>query len=300
MTSPSPEAIRLAHLLRRAGFGARPAEWRAYSSMGLARATETLLHPERTPDHLGALLDEIGGDYVDFSDMGSVRQWWLYRMAHTRRPLEEKMILFWHGHFATANFKVDSARRMWNQNELFRRYGLGSFRTLLQRVARDPAMLVWLDGHHNHVGKPNENFAREALELFTLGANGGYSETDVKEAARAFTGWRGADTPSGFVYDPTAHDDGEKTVLGQTGNWHADDVLDILAHHPSTAHFLTTKLFRFFVGDNPTNADIKRGVDAYFASGFEIRAVVQALFDSPSFYAESNRFAKIKSPTSPS
>ena len=157
------------------------------------------------------------------------------------------MTLFWHNHFATAVYKVDNANRMWAQNETFRRYGLGSFRTLLQQVARDPAMLVWLDGRDNHNGQPNENFAREVMELFTLGVGGGYSEKDVREAARAFTGWRGEGAaPGGFIYDPTLHDDGEKTLLGQTGNWHADDVCDILARHPSTARFISTKIFRFF------------------------------------------------------
>lgn len=292
--SPEDQA-KLAHLLRRAGFGTRPKERAEFEKRGLTATTDYLLHPEREPDHLASLLEEIGGDYVDLDDLGSIRQWWLYRMVHTRRPLEEKMTLFWHNHFATANYKVDNPRRMWGQNELFRKYGLGSFRSLLQQVARDPAMLIWLDGAQNQAGKPNENFAREVMELFTLGVEGGYTEKDVQEAARAFTGWRR--NAGGFVYDPFLHDDGEKTVLGQSGNWHADDVIDILARHPSTAKFVTTKLFRFFVHDNPPAAEINRLSQVYLNSGTDIRAVLQAIFTSPVFYSPAARFAKIKSPT---
>ena len=297
MAFPSDSDAKLAHLLRRAGFGARPSEWAAFQKMGLQGATQMLLHPEQTPDNLKALLEQIGGDYVDTNDLGSVRQWWLYRMVHTRRPLEEKMTLFWHNHFATAIYKVDNSNMMWRQNETFRRDGLGSFRTLLQKVARDPAMLVWLDGRDNHAGKPNENFAREVMELFTLGVAGGYSERDVQEAARAFTGWRGeGSAPGGYIYDPTLHDDGEKTVLGQTGNWHADDVCDILASHPSTARFISTKLFKFFVHDNPTKVDIDKLAKVYLDKQFDIRAVVESIFTSDVFYSETARFAKIKSP----
>ena len=295
--SSSQQSAALAHLLRRAGFGASPSQWQEFERQGIAATTESLLHPEKTRDHLDALLSEIGGDYVDFNDINSVKEWWLYRMVHTRRPLEEKMTLFWHNHFATANYKVDNAPRMWAQNQLFRRYGLGSFRTLLGQVARDPAMLVWLDGGENRVGAPNENFGREVMELFTLGRGNGYTEKDVQEAARCFTGWRGADTPTGFVYDPTRHDDGEKTVLGRTGNWHTDDLVDILAAHPATAKTLCAKLFRFFVHDNPSEAQIERLSEVYFQNNFEIRAVLSAIFHSDDFYSDAARWAKIKSPT---
>ncbi len=295
--SSSQQSAALAHLLRRAGFGASPAQWQEFERQGISATTESLLHPEKTPDHLDALLGEIGGDYVDFNDINSVKEWWLYRMVHTQRPLEEKMTLFWHNHFATANYKVDNAPRMWAQNQLFRRYGLGSFRTLLGQVARDPAMLVWLDGGENRVGAPNENFGREVMELFTLGRGNGYTEKDVQEAARCFTGWRQAETPTGFVYDPTRHDDGEKTVLGATGNWHTDDVVDVLAAHPATAKTLCTKLFCFFVHDNPNDAQIKRLSDVYLQNNFEIRAVLRAIFNSDDFYSDAARWAKIKSPT---
>lgn len=297
MAFPNDSPSRLAHLMRRAGFGARPSQWNALQRKGIEKVAQDLLNPNNTPDHLKALLDEIGGDYVDYNEINSVRQWWLYRMVHTRRPLEEKMTLFWHNHFATAMYKVDDSQRMWRQNETFRRYGMGSFRTLLQQIARDPAMLVWLDGRDNHVGQANENFAREVMELFTLGVGNGYTERDVAEAARAFTGWRGGAAPGGFIYDPTLHDDGEKTVLGQTGNWHADDVCDILVRHPQTARFLSDKLFRFFVHDNPIKTDIDKLAKVYFDSQFDISAVLRAILTSDIFYSDAARFAKIKSPT---
>ncbi len=292
----APEQLQLAHLLRRAGFGASPREWAEFSKLGVAGTTEVLLHPERVEDSMSALQKQVGGDLVDFEDLNSVRNWWVYRMTHSPRPLEEKMTLFWHNHFATANYKVDSARRMWNQNETLRRYALGDFRVLLHKIASDPAMLIWLDGAQNSAGAPNENFGREVMELFTLGRGNGYTETDIKEAARCFTGWRWADTPSNFVYDPGRHDDGEKTVLGETGNWHAADICDILARHPATAKHITSKLHRFFVGSEPSPSDSARLCKTYFESGFEIRAVVESILTSESFYAPAARNSKIKSP----
>ena len=233
MSLPLDQSHHLSHLLRRAGFGARPDEWTAYAKLGVAGTTDTLLHPERVPDTLDTVLQGISGDYVDLDSLDSVRNWWIYRMSHSQRPLEEKMTLFWHNHFATANYKVDNPRWMWQQNQLFRAHGLGSFRTLLQGVSRDPAMLVWLDGADNKKGRPNENYGRELQELFTLGI-GGYTETDVKEAARAFTGWRYSRDTNAFQFDPNSHDDGVKTFLGETGNFNGD------RHHrhpgPSAEH----------------------------------------------------------------
>lgn len=298
MVTHSPlETRNLAHLLRRAGFGARPDEWTAYSKLGLAGTTHQLLQPETVADPFPLLLQEMQGDYVDFDSLDSVKKWWLYRMSHTPRPLEEKMTLFWHGHFATANYKVDNPRWMWQQNETLRSHSLGNFRTMLQAVSRDPAMLVWLDGSENRKGRPNENYGRELMELFTLGVGGGYSENDVKEAARAFTGWQFDHDTSTFVFHPEQHDDGVKTFLGQTGNFNGDDVIDILVRHPSTASFICTKLFKFFVHETPSPADIAPLTRAYFGSGYDIRAVLTAIFTSPAFYADSAIHSKIKSPT---
>ena len=286
----------MAHLLRRTGFGARPEEWTEWARLGVAGATRRLLHPEVIPDPFDPLLHHIEGDYVDFDDMGSVRKWWLYRMSHTPRPLEEKMTLFWHNHFATANYKVDRPRWMWAQNQTFRTHALGSFRTLLQAVSRDPAMLVWLDGAENRKGRPNENFGRELLELFTLGVGGGYTEADVKEAARAFTGWRFDRDTAVFKFDAGQHDDDAKTFLGQTGAFNGDDILDILVRQPATADFLCRKLFAYFVHETPSPADIAPLTRVYFAGGYDLRAVVGAILTSPAFYSEAAYHAKIKSP----
>lgn len=296
MSLTPEDTRRLAHLLRRAGFGARPDEWKAYAKLGVAGTTEVLLHPERVPDHLGSVLADIGDEYVDFNDLGSVAKWWVYRMAHTQRPLEEKMTLFWHNHFATANYKVDSPRWMWQQNELFRTHALGNFRTLLKAVSRDPAMLIWLDGAENRKGKPNENYGRELLELFTLGIGGGYTEDDVKEAARAFTGWHYDRSSDLFVFDPDKHDDGPKTFLGQTGNFNGDDIIDIVVNHPSTARFVCAKLFKYFMHDAPTPEDLKPLTQAYLGSGYEIRAVVGTMLKSPAFYSDRVVYNKIASP----
>ena len=156
-------------------------------------------------------MHDIGGDYIDYNDMGSVSKWWIYRMLHTQRPLEEKMTLFWHNHFATANYKVENPAWMWQQNQTFRAHALGNFRQMLQAVTRDPAMLVWLDGVDNRKGHPNENYGRELQELFTMGVGSGYTEKDVQEAARAFTGWQVDRDTNSAVFRPERHDDGVKT-----------------------------------------------------------------------------------------
>src|SRR5207244_2312742 len=170
--------------------------------------------------------------------------WWLSRMLFTQRPLQEKLALFWHNHFATANSKVANAPLMLQQIQLFRDSGLGSFETLLQKVTRDPAMLIWLDNRQNRKGAPNENYAREVQELFTVGI-GNYTEQDIKEAARAFTGHT-LDRDFHYVFNKNQHDAGLKTFQGQTGNFDADDILAILVRNPATARYITTKLFKSF------------------------------------------------------
>ncbi len=296
MAVSTSEAKKLAHLLRRAGFGSRPSEWAEWQKLGLAGTTEALLNPERTPDSLEAVAQAIQGDYIDEDNLDSLRNWWLFRMVHTRRPLEEKMTLFWHNHFATANYKVDRPAWMWKQNQLLRSHALGNFRTMLQQLSRDPAMLVWLDGRDNRIGAPNENFAREVLELFSMGVGSGYTEADIKEAARAFTGWRYDDRLKGFLYDPNIHDDNSKTIFGQSGNFHGDDVIDLICRQPATAHFLSQKLWTFFVHDSPSPAELKPLQEAYFKSGYSIREMMRALLSSPGFYSEASFYSKIKSP----
>ncbi len=207
----------------------------------------------------------------------------------------EKMTLFWHNHFATSQKKVRYPQLMYRQNVLFRRHGLGNFATMLREVARDPAMIVFLDSATNRKGQPNENFARELMELFTLG-EGHYSERDVKEAARAFTGWSIEPETGEFRFQRFQHDGGVKTVLSNTGNLNGDDVLDILLAHPRTAEFITEKLWREFVSPEPEADEVKRLARAFRQSGYDISALMRELMTLNAFYASENRAALIKSP----
>lgn len=296
MALSTAERSQLAHLLRRAGFGARPDEWEEYSRLGVAGTTQRLLHPESVPDQLDELLKTIGGNFVDFETLSGVRNWWIFRMAQTRRPLEEKMTLFWHNHFATANYKVNRPPLMGVQIETFREHALGNFRSLLQAMMRDPAMLIWLDGAQNKLGAPNENFAREIFELFTMGVGSGYTEKDIQETARCFTGWVFNNNTRSAVFNPFLHDDGWKTVLGQSGNFHGDEVIDIIVRQPATGKFLASKLWKFFVSDTPPEAEIGRLGKIYLSSGYDIRAMMEAILTSPQFYSESVRYTRVKSP----
>lgn len=292
----SNDPALLAHLLRRTGFGWNAKDWKAAMGLGLSGVTQQRLHPESIPDNLAEVQNTIVGDFVDLDNLDSIRQWWVFRMVHSSRQLEEKMTLFWHQHFATANYKVNNPRWMWQQIEMFRNNGLGNFRSLLLEVMRDPAMMIWLDGNTNRSGKANENFARELMELFTMGV-GNYSETDVKESARAFTGWV-FDYPSqSFIFNPFLHDDGAKTFLGQTGNFHGEDIIDIIVHQPVAAKFLCTKLWQFFVNDSPSETDLQPLTQKYFQGGFEIRPILETLFTSEQFFAPANRYAQVKNPT---
>jgi uncharacterized protein (DUF1800 family) len=183
---------------------------------------------------------------------------------------------------------------MVRQIQLFREFGLGSFETLLQKVTRDPAMLIWLDNRQNRKGSPNENFGREVMELFTVGI-GNYTEQDIKEAARAFTG-HALDRNLNYVFQANQHDTRDKTFQDRTGNFDADDVLGILVRHPATARFLTTKLFSFFVYDNPDSSTIDRLADTYTSSNFDMRAVMRDVFTGPEFLSPRAYHGQIKSP----
>jgi len=219
-------------------------------------------------------------------------QYWAWRMLATQRPLEEKIALFWHGHFATGDDKVRDYRKMANQLATFRRLGVGNFRDLVVAVAHDPAMLVYLDAGQNVKGSPNENFSREVLELFTIGI-GNYTEADIREAARAFTGWTndGLD----FVLDTEKHDTDAKTFLGRTGNFDGTDILDIVLEEDATARFIVGKLYRFFVSDSAPAGVIDR-LAARFRQDYEIAPLLRAMFLSKDFYAPHAYATQIKSP----
>jgi uncharacterized protein (DUF1800 family) len=222
-----------------------------------------------------------------------VAYWWADRMLNTARPLEEKMTLFWHGHFATSEDKVRDVRKMLRQNETFRRHAAGNFRELMVAIAQDPAMLYFLDAGVNVKGAPNENFAREIMELFTMGV-GHYSETDIREAARAFTGWNADDLT--FVVHAAQHDDGPKTVLGQSGNFDGVEVIDIILQQPATADFIAGKLYRYFVREDLDPA-LQAELGAILrAANHELKPLLRTLFLSRDFYSPASMGTHIKSP----
>ena len=212
------------------------------------------------------------------------------------------MTLFWHDHFATSAEKVTNAPLMIQQNEILRKNALGNFKNLLTEVSKDPAMLIWLDGQDNVKGHANENFAREVMELFTLGV-GHYTEKDIQEAARAFTGWsyvrngRNVNKANAeFMFKPVLHDDGTKTVFGKTGNFSGDDVIGMLCANPRTAEYITTKIWTWFVYPNPDPATLKPFVDDFYRSGLDIKTLVRSIVESNEFYSDRAYRKVIKSP----
>ena len=219
--------------------------------------------------------------------------WWLDRMLRTKHPLVEKMTLFWHGHFATSARKVP-VPLMAQQIDLFRAQALGNFRQLLIAVSRDPAMLVWLDNRYNYKAHPNENYAREVMELFTLGL-GNYSERDVKEAARAFTGWT-LGKNFAFIYRPQLHDSGIKTVLGHTGSWDGEDVINLMVSQPASTQFMAHKLLEFFVYSDPEPELIDATANVYALAGYDIAKTVGTLLRSNVFDSQRAYRAIPKSP----
>ncbi len=228
-----------------------------------------------------------------------LKGWWLDEMRGTDSPLTERMTLFWHNHFTSSLRKVRSPVLMYRQNLLLRRHALGNFGELLHAASKNAAMLVYLDGAANRRGQPNENFAREVMELFTLG-EGHYTEQDVKEAARAFTGWSIEPETGEFRYRPMLHDSGEKTVFGRSGELDGDKVLDLLLARPETSRFIAAKLWREFVSNAPASegerADLERISHSLRDSGYSIRATLRELLLSDAFWATQNRGVLVKSP----
>ena len=219
--------------------------------------------------------------------------WWANRMLTTKRPLEEKLTLFWHGHFATGDVKVRDYRMMLRQNEMLRAHAAGSFRDLLTGILRDPAMLVYLDNGENVKKHPNENFGRELLELFSMGV-GNYTERDVREAARAFTGWTNA--VLAFKFDAEQHDFGDKTFLGRTGPFNGEDIIDAILSQRITAEFVAAKLYRYFVRDDMSEP-VRMALGRTFRdSGYQVRPLLTQVFLSRDFYSSASYATQIKSP----
>ena len=310
----SQDIALMAHLMRRAGFGASREELEQRAANGYEATVEELLNPESQP-----AIDRY--ELVRYQPwtwrpgtiqgMGSAE--WLHFMINTKRPLEEKMALFWHQIFATGVSKVDHYDEITRMVALFREKGMGNYKDLLLEVAKNPAMIYWLDNFENHADAVNENWGRELLELFSMGV-GTYTEVDVREASRAFTGWTfEAKLPRGpigrhdwqFQYLPEDHDEGEKSFLGETGNFNGEDIINIICEHPATATFIARHLYNFFVADEaqvpawqvtpPKDEDaIDLLADAFVDSGCDMTAVLRVLFNSDFF--KNARYARLKSP----
>jgi uncharacterized protein (DUF1800 family) len=224
-----------------------------------------------------------------------LRTWWLALMAATPFNLREKMTFFWHGHFTTELRTINLPQWLYMQNDTLRRHALGNFRDFLKAIYKDPAMLIYLDGARNNVRQPNENFARELLELFTMGV-GNYTETDIKEAARAFTGWQVDSLTLTSFLNPRRHDDGIKTFFGKSGNFGGDDIIDIILEQPVTAEFICRKLYTFFVSREVDEPFVTLLADTFRQNNYEIKPVLRAIFESDHFYSDHAIAGLIKSP----
>lgn len=327
------DARKAAHLLRRAGFGPLPEEVTRAVSAGLDRTVESLFAfpPEppapavfddvrgaerqlesalepllaarqridlKTHPELRALYQEVGRAHG--RALVALAAWWMDRMATSPAPLQEKLVLFWHGHFTSAFGDVHDAIAMFNQNQLFRRSAAGNFGRLLDGVARDPAMLLYLNNDTNRRGHPNENWARELMELFTMGI-GHYTETDVKESARAWTGWtlrgyRPGDDRRAFDFKPLLHDAGPKVFLGQAGPWDGGDIMRIILAQDATPRWIAGKLAAFFVAPSPDQALVDAVAGELRAANYELGPVLRAMFRSQAFYRPEVMLAQVKGP----
>ncbi|MBL7826089.1 MAG: DUF1800 domain-containing protein [Saprospiraceae bacterium] len=311
------ESQKLKHLLWRMGFGPRTTSWEKWSSLPAASWWPKLKDDSAAPpEHYDVAGDVVKGLLMGVGEIGKMEQreldkeqkkqlrqqsrdqlqhlnlLWLEDMTNSKAQLREKIALFWHGHFASRNINVLYQQQLL---EIIRRHALGNFGELLRDVSKSAAMLAFLNNQQNKKKHPNENFAREVMELFTLG-RGHYSENDIKEAARAFTGW-GFKLNGEFVFRKWDHDTGEKTVLGKTGNFSGDEVLDILLEQRQTAHFIARKMYKFLVNENVIPEErIQWLGDRFFDSGYHIMRLLNDIAQSDWFYAPENVGVKIKSP----
>jgi uncharacterized protein (DUF1800 family) len=294
---------KVGHLHRRAGFGATFTELQQGVELGPERAIAAVLAGGPSQDEFERESAQRLAAITQANNGPLASAWWLYRMLYTPQPLREKLTLFWHDHFATSNRKVRNAGQMLGQYERMRRHALGSFRTLLTEMSEDPAMLVWLDTVQSKRAAPNENYARELMELFSLGIHDAsrperrnYTEQDIREAARAFTGWR---VEAGrAVFHPADHDDTEKNVLGQRGRWRGADVVRICLEQPSASYFITAKLFRFLVSETipATPALLEPLATAFQQSDYDFGTLVRRVLHSNLFFSPHAYRTQVKAP----
>jgi uncharacterized protein (DUF1800 family) len=288
----------IAHLLRRTGFGAPPADLdrvlKQAEGEGLEAAVKALFdEAEDQEAEFQDTFERLRGEFADFGQPDQLKAWWCYRLMRTRTPLREKLTLFWHGHFATSVAKVEDTYLMHRQIETLRKLAWGNLADLVLAVSRDPAMLAYLDGESNTKAHPNENYARELLELFTLGL-GSYTEKDVREAARAFTGWHRNDAE--FAFDADAHDDGEKEFLGRRGAFDGGDIVSILMEQPALPRFLARKLLVFFACPQPPEDVVAEAAEVFKVTGLNVKQFLVTLFLSKFFYSPTCLRTRIASP----
>jgi uncharacterized protein (DUF1800 family) len=305
----------MAHLMRRAGFGASREELEQMVAQGYEATVEQLLNPpeELESGKMALMLRFHPSFLLPGGNPMSGQANWMYQMISTQKPLEEKIALFWHHIFATGNSKLDNCDQMLEQIAMFRKYGLGDYKTMLVELSKNPAMIFWLDNNENHRDAVNENWGRELLELFSMGVSN-YTEVDVREASRAFTGWtiraKLPRQPYGrypwhFEYREEDHDGTEKTFLGETGNFNGEDIIDIVVQQPATARFICRHLYNFFVADEPQvpawtiepardEDALEAMTDLFIESGYDMKTLLRFMFNSDFF--KNARFSKIKSP----
>jgi uncharacterized protein (DUF1800 family) len=317
---PLPEklwgASTARHLLRRAAFEGTPQDVERLSRMSMAEAVDSLLNAP--PDHtlspkplLDPLLITAGRQAqreltdsqrqlyrqtrrtADRLQLARIRSWWLDRMVRSSDQFREKMVLFWHGHFTSGYREVRSSHLLFKQNQLLREHALGNVRDLLLKISSNPAMLLYLDSSRNRKSHPNENYSRELLELFTLG-EGNYTEQDIKEAARAFTGWSVDQTQ--FRFNRRQHDYGDKMFMGRRGPWNGGDIIDIVLEQEACHRYFATKLFEFFCYDNPDRATVRGLATQFRKSRYELKPVLRRILMSRAFYSDAARGTRIKSP----
>lgn len=297
MIRTAPQAMwgptEAVHLLGRLQFGVRPEEVDRAVAEGLDATLDRLLAPQAETAAFIEAENSLRHNAIATGEIADLKAWWLFRMQSSANPLVEKLALFWHNHFATSNAKVRSVPQMLAQNDLFRQHATRSFRGLLHAVARDPAMLVWLDGNANRKRHPNENFAREVMELFSLGI-GNYTEHDIQEAARAFTGWHLRDKE--FWFNASQHDPSDKTVFGKTGRYDGAAVIDLCLDHPACPKFLAMKLLRMFVTSQPSDELVTHVAGLYRKHDLATGPVLRDVGRSQEFFATEHRRAIIKSP----
>ena len=300
----------IAHLMRRAGFGCNFDQIEELSLLDYDDIVDQLLNPDFSLPEDQDLLERYFIASVEARTARHAAPQWTWRLAKSKKQLEEKISLFWHGLLAVGGIKLDHGLAMLEEIDLFRKHGLDKFKTLLLKISQDPGMMYWLDNQNSHKGAPNENYGRELLELFSMGIDengeGAYSENDVKSAAKAFTGWASKPTPPPFFlgpfpmefnFDKNDHDNSEKEFLGEKGNFNGEDIVELVSKHPSTAKFICMRLYLYFVSEEENWDEINKLSDVYLTSDGDIKKVLENIFKSDHFKSREIMFKKVKSPS---